>query len=82
MELRIVKFGSDFCKPCGILDKNLEGKKYEKIDVMKDQEEAVRYGIRNIPATLFFLGGELKEKKVGVFTAQEFDEIVNRIMES
>lgn len=82
MELRIVKFGSSWCKPCGVLDKNLEGKNYEKIDVEQDQELAIQYGIRNIPVTLFFLGGELKEKKVGVFTAEEFDEIVKRVMES
>lgn len=82
MELRIVKCGATWCKPCGQLDKNLEGKNYEKIDVEQEQEIAIQYGVRNIPCTLFILDGELKEKKVGVFTAEEFDEIVKRVMES
>lgn len=82
MELRVVKFGSSWCKPCGVLDKNLEGKNYEKIDVEKEQEEAIKYGVKNIPVVLFFKDDILVERKVGVFTSDEFDNIVKNILDN
>jgi len=82
MELEVIKLYSDTCKPCIQLDKNLEGKEYKKVDVFEDHSLALQYNVRTVPTMLFFLGGELKEKKVGVFTAEEFDEIVKKVMES
>lgn len=80
MEVKVIKLSSPFCAPCKTLDKNLEGKSYETIDVSVDRELAQKYGIRKVPTTLFFLNGELKEKVSGVFTGVEFDGFVEAIL--
>ena len=37
-----------------------------KVNVDDQQEIAAQYGIRNIPTILFFKGGEIVDKNVGV----------------
>jgi thioredoxin-like negative regulator of GroEL len=80
MEVKVIKLSSPFCAPCKTLDKNLEGKNYENIDVTVDKDLALEHGIRRVPTTLFFLNGELKEKVSGVFTADEYDGFVEAIL--
>jgi thioredoxin 1 len=80
MGVKVIKLSSPFCAPCKTLDKNLEGKDYETIDVTVDKELALEHGVRRVPTTLFFLDGELKEKVTGVFTAEEFDGYVQAML--
>jgi thioredoxin 1 len=82
MDIKVYKLGADFCANCKTLTKVLEGKDYEEVDVTKEQEMACKYAVRNLPTTLFFKGDELMDRKVGLFTAQEFDETVDKILNS
>ncbi|HEU6449100.1 MAG TPA: thioredoxin [Verrucomicrobiae bacterium] len=69
----LVDFWADWCGPCKMLAPVLEeiasaqpGVKVAKVNVDQNPKLAARYGIQSIPTLLYFAGGELKDKTVGV----------------
>lgn len=76
--ITIKKYSLIGCAPCKQLDKILEGKEYEIVDIEENIEESASLGIRNVPTVIFFKDGEVVDRKVGLFTADEFDKIVDK----
>ena len=70
----MVDFWAEWCGPCKMigpiveeLSVEYEGKaKMVKVDVDNNSCTSMKYGIRNIPTLLFFKGGEIVDKQVGV----------------
>lgn len=75
--IEIITFSAEWCNNCSVLHKVLEGQDYTKIDVEENVEMSARYGIMNLPSTLFKKDGEIKAKHVGLMTVEQFLEYKN-----
>jgi len=73
-KVALVDFWAEWCGPCRMIGPSVEelSKEYEgkavvgKMNVDMNSEVPMEYGIRGIPTILFFKGGKLVDKQVGV----------------
>lgn len=80
--MKVLKFYAEWCGPCKAMSKTLENHykgniPVEDIDIDKNTETAVKYGIRSVPTCILIdeHGSELKRKS-GVMMIDEFENFI------
>lgn len=84
----MVDFWAEWCGPCKMVGPIVEelaqeynGKiKIAKMDVDKNRETPVRFGIRNIPTLILFKGGDVVQTIVGAQTKNHLDEELKKLL--
>lgn len=90
--IEVIKLGAPWCGPCNAYDPTFDAiaEKYKnegslvsftKVDIENpDNAEIVeRCAVRSIPTTVFIVGGEIKEKKIGVLTEDVINETIKSL---
>jgi thioredoxin 1 len=76
--IKVQKWGGSWCESCKTLSKILQEKDIEEVDVEENMDEARKLNIRHLPVTIFFKDGEAVERITGLFSAEKFDEIIEK----
>ena len=82
----LVDFWAEWCGPCRMVGPIVEelAKDYAdtavigKVNVDENPEISVRFGIRNIPALLFFKNGEIVDKQIGAVPKSVLSEKLDK----
>ena len=84
----MVDLWAAWCQPClriGPVVKELAGEyagrlKVAKLDVDGNPNIPSSYGVRSIPTILFFKGGELVDRSIGVVPKSEIEKLIQNML--
>ena len=81
--ISVVDFWATWCAPCRVqgpivedLAKEMKKVKFGKLDVDKNRQVAMKYGIRGIPTLIIFKDGKVVEKVVGLHQKEDLKKII------
>lgn len=84
----MIDFGATWCGPCKALAPKVEevAAEYEgralvgKADVDECSDLAARFRIRSVPTVLFFKGGEVVDKSVGLVSKETLTQKIDALL--
>ena len=78
---KVIRFTASWCQPCKMLAKTLEdvhtNLPIEIVDIDKDSDTAIEFGIRGVPTMVMVEDGAVLKRLVGMKTAKELQEWFN-----
>lgn len=88
-DLHFIKFGTEFCGPCKMMEsriKNLEKEKigntlFAEVTICDDDTEelAREFSITSVPVFIYIKGGEIKHRSVGATLTDELYKRINEL---
>lgn len=82
--LTVVDFFATWCGPCKMLAPILEEAASEytdvsfcKVDIDEEMALATEYQIMSVPTLLFFKGGEVVKKSIGLISPDDLEQFIN-----
>jgi thioredoxin 1 len=79
-KIEVLKFSATWCGPCRVLAntlKDVEG--ITNIDIDKDRETPVKYGIRSVPTLVFLKNGKEVHRQTGNMPLNMYKQILDEI---
>jgi thioredoxin 1 len=78
---KVIRFTASWCQPCKMLAKTLEDVQtnlpIEIVDIDKDSDVAIEYGIRGVPTLVMVEDGTILKRLVGMQNTKQLQEWFN-----
>jgi thioredoxin 1 len=78
---KVIRFTASWCQPCKMLAKTLEDVQtnlpIEIVDIDKDSDVAIEYGIRGVPTMVMIEDGTVLKRLVGMQNTKQLQEWFN-----
>jgi len=78
---KVIRFTASWCQPCKMLAKTLEDVQtnlpIEVIDIDKESDIAIEYGIRGVPTLVMVEDGNVLKRLVGMQNTKQLQEWFN-----
>ena len=76
----VLKFSATWCGPCKMLSATLNGVEgLTIIDIDPNRELTAEYSVRSVPTLVFLQDGKEVERKTGLMSVSQYQEIINRL---
>ena len=78
---KVIRFTASWCQPCKMLAKTLEDIQtnlpIEVVDIDKESDVAIEYGIRGVPTLVMVEDGSVLKRLVGMQNTKQLQEWFN-----
>ncbi|MBN1971981.1 MAG: thioredoxin family protein [Candidatus Delongbacteria bacterium] len=85
-KITVLKFGAAWCGPCKKMDPIIDEIAKENpdlkvcyIDIDKERQIPIEFGVLSVPTTLFFVNGEVKDTIIGLVPKAKIMGVVEKL---